>query len=276
MFSPIANSTYIQNNFFGNRSYQTPSMGGNNFYNGSLFGFGFGGCAPSFPSFGCMPSFGYQSFNFMPSFPMMGGCCNSFGGGFGMFDFSPMYKMFDMFSLLNTFNTTVNLTNRTVNTFSSLTSRNRVSNASRSQAQTVRNAKINTSTNLDTLKDVGYNPEKGAALAKDLANNAKGFTGYCAKSVRESLDRTGLGTGERGNGCEYADILSKNPNFKEISTANINLSSLPAGCLLVYDRGVSGYSREAGHVEGTLGNGQAVSDGVTNNIRNGARVFVPV
>ena len=277
MFSPIANSTYIQNNYFGNRSFQTPCMGGNNFYNGSLFNLGFGGgfgaCYPSFgmQSFGCMPSFGCQSF--MPSFPMMGGCCNPFGGGFGMFNFAPMLKMFDMFSMLNTFNTTTQLTERAANTFSTLTTKHRAAKSARKE---VKNVQINTSTNLETLKDVGYNAEKGEKLAKTAAKNVEGFNNKCAQNVREDLEAAGLANGERGNGHEYGGILSRNPNFKEIDTKGINLASLPGGAVLVYDRGVAGYSSDYGHVEITLGNGQAVSDGVTNNIRPGARVFVPV
>ena len=72
------------------------------------------------------------------------------------------------------------------------------------------------------------------------------------------------------------DPLVRNKNFKEVSAKNIDLSSLPAGCVLVYDRGVSGYSSQYGHTEITLGNGTAASGGITHNIRQGARVFMPV
>ena len=94
--------------------------------------------------------------------------------------------------------------------------------------------------------------------------------------VRLALEKCGLGTGERGDGYEYAGILSRNKNFKEISTSGLDLSDLPAGCVLVYNRGTAGYSSKYGHVEITLGNGKAASDGVTTNIKQGARVFVPV
>ena len=131
-------------------------------------------------------------------------------------------------------------------------------------------------TSLTTLKDTDYNAEKGAKLAQTVRKNAVGFTNQCAKYVRIALETNGLGNGEKGDGYEYARILSRNKNFKEISTKNLDLSSLPAGCILVYSRGAAGYSREYGHVEITLGNGQAVSAGITNNIRQGARVFIPV
>lgn len=106
--------------------------------------------------------------------------------------------------------------------------------------------------------------------------NTVGFTKQCATYVKRAIDNAGLGKYEYGDAYECANILQRNPNFKEISTAGLDLSTLPAGCVLVYDKGVSGYSSKYGHVEITLGNGQAASDGVTNNIRQGARVFAPV
>ena len=128
----------------------------------------------------------------------------------------------------------------------------------------------------DYTKIENYNSVKGEKLAKTIVANTVGFTGNCARYVRTALEANGLGNGERGSGYKYADILSRNPNFKEISTANLDLSKLPPGCILVYGRGVANYSSDDGHVEVTLGNGKAASDGITNNIRAGARVFIPV
>lgn len=271
MFRAVGHTTYIQNNFFNQRPYNTPCMGGNNFYNGSLFGFGFGCCAPSLPPVPVcgFPSFGYSTFGFMPALPMFNAFCTPCPT-FGIYNFGALNRVLDVFTLLNTVNASTNMTQNFFNRLSTVTAP-RTASVAKANTST-----ISTKTNLPELEDAGYDKEKGGALAKDAANNAVGFTGYCAKYVRQALDRTGLGTGERGNGYEYASILSRNPNFKEISADNLNLSSLPAGCILVYDRGVSGYSSSAGHVEVTLGNGQAVSDGVTNHIKDGARVFIPV
>ena len=127
-----------------------------------------------------------------------------------------------------------------------------------------------------TLNNAGYNEKAGKRLANIAAQNTVGFRKQCATYVKKAISKAGLGEYESGKAYECVNILKRNPNFKEISTTGLNLSNLPAGCVLVYDRGVSGYSREYGHIEITLGNGQAVSDGVTNNIRQGARVFVPV
>lgn len=136
---------------------------------------------------------------------------------------------------------------------------------------------INAAT-LPALKTAGYNRQKGEKLARIMGSRSTdgGFDNYCARNVKEAIEDAGLGRYESGHGYQVADILSRNKNFKEISTKNMDLSSLPAGCVLVYDRGVAGYSSKYGHTEITLGDGTAGSGGITHNIRQGARVFVPV
>lgn len=130
---------------------------------------------------------------------------------------------------------------------------------------------------LPSLKEAGYNAKKGNRLASIAAQNAKDFTGQCATYVKNAIQEAGMGKYIKGDAYECANILKRNKeNFKEISTKGLDLSSLPKGCALVYDRGVSNYSSDAGHIEITLGNGKAASDGITNNIRPGARVFIPV
>ena len=72
-------------------------------------------------------------------------------------------------------------------------------------------------------------------------------------------------------------ILRKNSNFKELSPSSVDVKKLPAGCILVYGRGVSGYSKEYGHIEITTGDGRAVSDGITKHLRNNpTAVFMPI
>ena len=191
------------------------------------------------------PVFNPWTFNFMPfNF--------SFTPSFNLFNFTP-----GNFSFTPTQNTTSIFSNLSFKTPAIST----VSTKSYSKL---------------TLKDADYNEQKGEKLARAVSSNAKGFNGDCALYVRLALEKCGLGTGERGDGYEYAGILSRNKNFKEISTSGLDLSDLPAGCVLVYNRGTAGYSSKYGHVEITLGNGKAASDGVTKNIKQGARVFVPV
>ncbi len=127
-----------------------------------------------------------------------------------------------------------------------------------------------------TLQELGYNSSKGQKLGEIAARNVTHFGGRCAASVRKAIDKAGLSNGESGNAHQYITQLRKNPNFREISTEGLNLKTLPAGCILVYDKGVSGYSKDYGHIEITDGKGSANSDGRTTNIRAGAHVFIPV
>ena len=135
---------------------------------------------------------------------------------------------------------------------------------------------INSNGILQSIKDAGYDKNKGLKLAKIAQKNAVGFKHKCATYVKKAIEESGLGKYEYGHAYECANILKKNKNFKEISTKGLDLSKLPAGCVLVYGKKVAKYSPQYGHVEITLGNGKAASDGITNNIRQGARVFVPV
>lgn len=153
---------------------------------------------------------------------------------------------------------------------------NKQTNTNTNNNSTTKTIYTNTNKASTSLEQVGYDANKGEKLAYTASKNAVGFTKHCATYVKNAIQSSGLGAYEYGDAYECANILERNKNFKEISTNGLDLSTLPAGCVLVYDKGVAGYSSKYGHTEITLGNGQAVSDGVTNNIRQGARVFVPV
>jgi len=138
------------------------------------------------------------------------------------------------------------------------------------EAKTDKNYAINKS-----LIEVGYDYIKGKKLAKIAKRNATGFRGQCATEAKNSIQQANLGKYEKGHAymCKY--ILDKNPNFKRV---DISLQDLKhtSGIVLVYDRGVSGYSKEYGHIEITGGDGCAYSDGVTGNIRPGYIAYAPV
>ncbi len=140
------------------------------------------------------------------------------------------------------------------------------------------NYSFNTSTKYRSLNDAGYNSQLANRLAQDIASHVcSGSTGYCAKYVSNSLERLGI-SGARGDAWQLKNSLRVNPHFKEIDVASVDVKKLPAGCILVYDRGAGGYSRKYGHVEITLGNGKAASDFINNNIvsTSNMTVFVPV
>lgn len=124
----------------------------------------------------------------------------------------------------------------------------------------------------------GYSSRLGERLANTaLSLKANDFTGWCAKYVKNAIQTAGLGSWEPGHAYEMSNILRHNRNFKEISPSSVDVSKLPAGCVLVYDRGAKGYSSAYGHTEITTGDGRAVSDGVTNNLhKQPSAIFMPV
>ena len=122
-----------------------------------------------------------------------------------------------------------------------------------------------------------YDASAGETLAKTALKNSKGFSGYCATYVKKAIEKSGLGAYEQGDAYEMPKILRKNKKFKEISPSEVNVEDLPAGCILVYNKGVQGYSPKYGHTEITTGDGRAVSDGITNNLhKTPSSIFVPV
>ena len=132
--------------------------------------------------------------------------------------------------------------------------------------------------NAISFENVKYNSKKGQDLANDVYNHRVGFTGYCSRYVANALARTGLGH-ERANAEGMDDLLKNNSNFQAVTIhSKEELGRLPAGCILVYEKGAAGYSAQYGHIEVTMGDGTAVSDGVTHNIRysENITVFVPV
>lgn len=137
---------------------------------------------------------------------------------------------------------------------------------------------LDTSVKFKSLKDAGYNQTLAKKLAQDAVSHAESHsTGYCAKYVSNAMARLGI-AGKRGDAWELRDSLRNNPHFKEIDINSVDVTKLPAGCVLVYQRGAAGYSNAYGHVEITLGNGKAASDFVNNNIKKSSNmsVFVPV
>lgn len=127
------------------------------------------------------------------------------------------------------------------------------------------------------LIDSSYDEKKGKLLAQKAIQGYVGFIGKCATYAKTAIQNSGLGKYKQGHAYQCVEILDKNPNFKRIDATGLNLDrDLPAGCVLIYPRGVAGYSKQYGHIEITDGKGHAYSDGKTNNIRQGAIVYIPV
>lgn len=121
----------------------------------------------------------------------------------------------------------------------------------------------------------GYDASAGTRLASVARKNSHGFSGYCARYVKDAISDAGLGSWVPGHAYQMDDILRRNPNFREIP-ASTNVKSLPAGCVLVFNQGSRGYSSKYGHTEITDGKGHGISDGITRNLRQPDAIFMPV
>ena len=123
----------------------------------------------------------------------------------------------------------------------------------------------------------GYNASAGQKLAYIALNNSAGWKHLCATYVKNAIQDANMGEYKYGDAYKMSSILRDNKNFKEISADSIDVKDLPAGCVLVYDKGAQGYSKNYGHTEITTGDGRAVSDGITQHLhKKPSAVFIPV
>lgn len=121
-----------------------------------------------------------------------------------------------------------------------------------------------------TIQGTGW----GAALAKDAAANANGPGGYCYKWVAQALRRHGVNV-SGASAYMGADQLAKNPKFREVQVAPQDLKKLPAGAVVVWNKGAG---HPHGHISIALGNGKEASDKIRDQITNygtSVRVFMP-
>ena len=290
-----------------NMSYNNPFMtNGFNFYQPSIncFNMSF---TPSVP----------QNFvpNFTSSFGT--GLGSSFGPNLGIWNFSNTQNIANSNSIFSNTQTTYQSINLTSNhntppqTSTQQTSYSRRSSETpaertqsrrqtQPQAQTgIRSTQVQTQTNT-TQRYTGslsqYNPEKGNHLAEIAMRNAgykidpttkkvtserkdpQKFTRACARYVQTSLTVAGLDDNipRVGSAYQMTASLRNNNNFTEISSST-NLKDLPPGTVIVYNRGVQGYSSVHGHVEIITKDGRAVSDGITDNLyKKPSHIFIPV
>lgn len=121
-----------------------------------------------------------------------------------------------------------------------------------------------------------YNSSAGEKLARYALSHSNGFTGNCARFVKKAIENTGLGRYKSGHAYQMPSILRSNPHFKEVSPSSVNVKDLPAGCVIVFKKGMYNYSDDYGHVEITTGDGRGVSDGITKNLKQPSAIFVPV
>lgn len=234
------------------------------------------------PTFSC---------SFMPSFFDLSAFTTMFNDwSFPYFNNFSMPSLFS-FTPMNTFDMT--FSNNTI--WDNVSWNNAVTpNYSSNWSSSVGDSFTLTNKNKTKFSMQGYNASAGERLANLAMKNrsfvidpnskrvtsqrkpANKFTSNCALYVKATIRDAGLGAYKSGHGYQMTGILRKNSHFKEISPNSVNVKDLPAGCVIVFDRGMYKYSDDYGHVEITTGDGRGVSDGVTTNLRKPSAIFIPV
>lgn len=216
----------------------------------------------SLPTFSCGFMLSFFNFNcFMPMFNDL-----SF----------PSFNNWNMPSLFNftpTNNFSMNFNNNNIWDNSNFT----MQTSSSPWNSTISDSFTLTNKNKTKFSLSNYNANAGERLARYALQHAKkSSTSHCATFVKKAIEKVGLGEYQQGDAYKMTSILRNNSNFKEISPSSVDVKDLPAGCVIVFNRGTYNYSDKYGHVEITTGDGRAVSDFVNKNLKKPSAIFVPV
>lgn len=126
-----------------------------------------------------------------------------------------------------------------------------------------------------SASSLGNGTAWGRSLASDaLKHSVKGPGGWCYKYVAQALARHGVSV-HGGSAYMAADQLATKKEFREVKVSQADLKKLPAGAIVVWNRG-NGHVH--GHISISLGDGREVSDLVRNQTTNygtSYRVFLP-
>ena len=115
--------------------------------------------------------------------------------------------------------------------------------------------------------------ERLANMARNVATR-RNTTGDCALGVRLAMERAGIPYQRVGSAYQAADLLARNPRFREVRMTADQIRNLPAGAVIVSNAS-PGHSH--GHIAVSLGGGREASDHVHQiRIRPEQRVFIPV
>lgn len=111
-----------------------------------------------------------------------------------------------------------------------------------------------------------------AALRESTDGDSPG--GYCARDVGEALRAVGLGVA-RGDAWTKAEVLARDPRFKEMRVAPDQIDKLPPGAIIVWDKNSK---LPYGHISIALGDGREASDKLRKqmHLSSSYRVFMPV
>ncbi len=204
--------------------------------------------------------------------------------------FTPTYNIFSKNPSSNTYERSTNASLRSV---SSSSSSRRVATEAEESCDTTEYTGVLSDYNSKKGEELGRLAEDYSGRFLDRSTQTIGAEGkstlwshsdnkknpICAAYVKTAIRDAGLGEYESGDAYQMIDILDDNENFRRIDSANVNVRELPAGCILVYDRGVGGYNRTYGHTEITLGDGTCASQAITQHPESRGiptAIYIPV
>ncbi len=116
--------------------------------------------------------------------------------------------------------------------------------------------------------------QKLAEIARAEATDGDSKGGLCYRDVGRSLAKIGIQV-SGASAYMAADQLARNPKVQEVKVGREELTRLPAGAIVVWDRG-KGHVH--GHISIATGDGKEASDLMRNQITNygtAFRVFMP-
>ena len=115
--------------------------------------------------------------------------------------------------------------------------------------------------------------KKFAAQAEKTANQIN-TSGLCLKGVNDTMQAMGLPVHREAAAWMAVDDFQKNPKFKEVKVAKDQLKSLPAGAVVIWDKGAG---LPYGHISVALGGGREASSKVREQLllNTNFHVFLP-
>lgn len=115
--------------------------------------------------------------------------------------------------------------------------------------------------------------KKFASQAEKTANRIN-TSGLCLKGVNDTMQAMGLPVHREAAAWMAVDDFQKNPKFKEVKVSKDQLKSLPAGAVVIWDKG-SGLPY--GHISVALGDGREASSKVRQQLllNTNFHVFLP-
>lgn len=115
------------------------------------------------------------------------------------------------------------------------------------------------------------------AITQYCSQNPPPGRHLCYQWVANALDRVGVHL-QGGSAYMAADQLARNSKFKEVKVPKEQLSSLPAGAIVVWAGNPGGTGHGHGHISIATGDGNELSDRKRKQITNygqSFRVFLP-